>query len=156
MAIRIPVVAFMKEMGQDWREYTADRLDKGLGLKGRLARKRIPNGRPLGYHKTKTGVPGRVRKARIKATKRGFTVFVGSKLRDRVFHYGRGGKRGNKKHRIGRGTKPIKIGSGFYQHPRPFAGFTAAWDQEAFRKWIKFIEMQGDKIGPKKLKKGKR
>jgi hypothetical protein len=82
----------------------AVRLDAGRSVAGTtLPRKVIPNGRPLGYGESVTGVPGRLRRGAVRVFLAGFDV-VYPEGKVGWFHRGRPGR----------------------QVPRPIVGLTAA------------------------------
>jgi hypothetical protein len=92
----IDLVAFHRRAAKKVLEGIARRLRQGRGIGGRvLPRKRIDNGRPLGFGRSRGGIPARVRRATIRAYQVGFDLVLGDLAPhpgDVIFHTGRRGQ----------------------------------------------------------------
>lgn len=108
----------------------ANKIRRGVTITGAPMRpKVIPNGLPLGFHLTQSGVPGRVRRAPVSVRNDGFTLMLGRNVKDLTFHTGRGP--------AGWSTRG--------QAPRPYAGFTQVYFDAMVDRLVKFIETEAAK-----------
>ena len=114
-----------EEQARRWRREAARKLEQGRGTDGRFLRpKKRPNGRPLGFGKTRRGVPGRLRRSPIRAFLTGFDVFVGLLVKDRVFDTGRRN-----------------------QPPRPYAGLSQAQIERNAQELADELAKEGVRLG---------
>lgn len=67
--------ALMRRMAERLRREQSSKLLGGQGVDGRALRpKKRPNGRPLGFASSVTGIPGRLRRAVIRVTASAFSI----------------------------------------------------------------------------------
>lgn len=108
--------------------HIASKIRRGVTVDGTpMKPKVIPNGRPLGFHLTATGVPGRVYRAPVEVRNDGFTLKLGRNVKDTVFHTGRGP--------AGWSTRG--------QAPRPYAGIDKQFFNGMVDRLVKYIEVEG-------------
>lgn len=69
------LLALYQRVARLLRREMADKLRSGRGVDGRVLPAKIhPNGRPLGYARRATGLPGVLERGTVAATQEGFTI----------------------------------------------------------------------------------
>lgn len=103
---RVDLTTFFKREAEKAKREMAAKLSSGRGVRGRvLKKKKVSNGRPLGFGESSRGIPGLLRDGPVRAFRNGFTIFYKARKKVGWFH---------------RGFKPQN------RPPRPVAGLSKA------------------------------
>ena len=86
---RVDLTAFFKRAAEQAKRQMAAKLSSGRGVRGRvLPKKKVSNGRPLGFGESAQGIPGLLREGPVRAFRNGFTIFYKSRRKVGWFHRG--------------------------------------------------------------------
>lgn len=88
---RVDLTAFFRREAEKAKREMAKKVTSGRGVRGRiLPKKKVSNSRPLGFGKSRRGIPGLLRDGAVRAFRNGFTIFYRAKPKVGWFHRGFG------------------------------------------------------------------